>query len=119
MGGCVKPPIDYSTDDDYVIPQYDGNLTDISLDSSLSSISESDINMSNKSDISFIPVIVTQRLPKESQADRVSANVNIKRQCKKVVTATQLPVVVNLNPRSIYNKKEEFKTMMDQMDVDL
>ena len=119
MGGCVKPPIDYSTDDDYVIPQYDGNLTDISLDSSLSSISESDINMSNKSDISFIPVIVTQRLPKESQADRVSANVNIKRQCKKVVTATQLPVVVNLNPRSIYNKKEEFRTMMDQMDVDL
>ena len=34
-------------------------------------------------------------------------------------TATQLPVVVNLNPRSVYNKKKEFKTMMEQLDVDI
>ena len=29
----------------------------------------------------------------------------------------QLPVVVNLNPRSVYNKAEEFKTMMEQLEV--
>jgi hypothetical protein len=36
-----------------------------------------------------------------------------------MLTATQLPTVVNLNPPSVYNKKAEFKTMMKQLEVDL
>ena len=68
-----------------------------------------------------IPVLITHRLTssKPCQADRVSANIIIKHSNKKVLIATQLPLVVNLNPRSVYNKKEEFKTMMDQLDVDV
>ena len=31
----------------------------------------------------------------------------------------QLPVVANLNPRSVYNKTDEVKTMMEQLDVSL
>ena len=31
----------------------------------------------------------------------------------------QLPVIANLNPRSIYNKREEFKIMMEQLDISL
>ena len=30
-----------------------------------------------------------------------------------------LPVVVNLNPRSIYNKTEDFKLLLDQYDADI
>ena len=36
-----------------------------------------------------------------------------------MLDAVQLPTVVNLNPRSIYNKAEEFKIMMDQLDCSL
>ena len=43
-------------------------------------------------------------------------NVRIKRS-NKLLTAVQVPVVVNLNPRSIYNKADEFKTMMEQLEV--
>ena len=31
----------------------------------------------------------------------------------------QLPVIANLNPRNIYNKADEFKTMIDQLDISL
>ena len=43
-------------------------------------------------------------------------NIRIRRS-NKLLTAVQLPVVVNLNPRSIYNKAAEFKTMMEQLEV--
>ena len=33
------------------------------------------------------------------------------------MTAVQLPVVVNINPRSVYNKVSEFCTMMEQLEV--
>ena len=116
MGGCVKPPIVQYKDDDQSISQYDGNITISSLDSSILSTNESDINC-NMSD-SRIPVIITARQPYVHQPDRVqtckkskvSANITINRKSKKLSTATQLPIVVNLNPRSIYNKKEEFRT---------
>ena len=65
-----------------------------------------------------IPVIISQRLPKPVSTARTQTIRTIKYNSKKVVTASQLPVVVNLNPRSIYNKKNEFKTMMEQLEVD-
>ena len=65
-----------------------------------------------------IPVIVFERLPKPVSAPRTSANRVIKYNSKKVATASQLPVIVNLNPRSVYKKKNEFKTMMEQLSVD-
>ena len=39
------------------------------------------------------------------------------RRNNKLLTAVQLPVVVNLNPSSIYNKRDEFRTMMEQLNV--
>ena len=44
--------------------------------------------------------------------------ITIKRS-NKILDAAQLPVVINLNPKSIYNKAEEFKIMMDQLDCTL
>ena len=37
----------------------------------------------------------------------------------KVVQAARLPKVLNLNPRRIYNKIEEFKTLFDEEEIDL
>ena len=94
-------------DDDLLIPQYDGNVT-----------LESEYDIERESN--HIPVIITATRPtKPSVSPRNTANIPIKYQSKKVFTATQLPVVVNLNPRSVYNKKKEFKDMMKQLDVDI
>ena len=37
----------------------------------------------------------------------------------KIFEATKLPSVLNLNPRSIYNKIEEFKIFVEEHDIDL
>ena len=111
MGGfLVLPPLKIN-DDDLPIPQYDGNIT---LDS------DSDYESEIESDNNSIPVIIsTNRPTKPSVSPRKTANVSIKYRSKKLFTATQLPVIVNLNPRSVYNKKEEFNDMMDQLNVNI
>ena len=88
------------------IMQYDGN---ISLSSSLSS---------EHSDVRTIPVIISNRpaKPENNRKAEKLNNIRIKRS-NKLLTAVQLPVVVNLNPRSIYNKVSEFCTMMEQLEV--
>ena len=35
----------------------------------------------------------------------------------KVVEASRLPVVINLNPRSLYNKASEFSTLIEQTEA--
>ena len=112
MGGCLSTtPLIYF-DDDQDIPQYDGN---ISLSSTDSSETSDYVSSSNP-----IPVIITsERVPKSEQLRGPPNNIVINHSSKKVLTANQLPVVVNLNPRRVYNKKEEFKTMMEQLEVDI
>ena len=96
----MTPPLDH--EDDQPIPQIDGNLSLGSMD-----LSNSESELSNdKNQNNFIPVIISEnRLPKSSEDRGVSANIVINHSSKKVITATQMPVVVNLNPRSVYNKK--------------
>ena len=65
-----------------------------------------------------IPVLITDRTTAPSVPKRKPCNITIKRS-NKLLEAVQLPIVVNLNPRSIYNKAEEFKIMMDQLDCSL
>ena len=109
----MTPLIDH--EDDQPIPQFDGNLSIGSIDSS-----DSESELSNDLKNNSIPVIISdQRLPKSREPRGVSANIVINHRSKKVTTAAQMPVIVNLNPRSVYNKKEEFKTMMEQLDVDI
>ena len=101
------------------IMQVDGN---ISLNSSVisSSSSEDEIPVSSQN-VNQIPVITTNRNPVQHSAPERNQYRNVKgvRTCNKLLDAVQLPVIVNLNPRSIYNKSDEFKTMMEQMDVSL
>ena len=97
-----------------LIPQFDGN---ISISTNDSCVSETCDNLIAHNPIPVI--ITTTRLPKFNESRPASSNIVINHCSKKVQTANQLPVIVNLNPRSIYNKKEEFKTMMEQLDVDI
>ena len=48
--------------------------------------------------------------------DRKRNLITIKRS-NKLLEASSLPVVVNLNPRSLYNKQEEFRTMIEQTEA--
>ena len=104
LGGALTTTPLHILDDNPNIPQYDGNVTIVSLSDTES---ECDQNLSYKyySDHSDqqIPVIILPRLPVVSQPPRTSANIIIRHNNKKVITASQLPVVINLNPRSIYN----------------
>lgn len=107
-------------DDDQNIPQYDGNVTlDLSCLSESERLDGQSLSDDNCTTPQSIPVIITPRQPVPVQSGRLSANTVIRQNSKKVVTATQLPLVINLNPRSVYNKKDEFRTMMKQLEVDL
>ena len=65
-----------------------------------------------------IPVIISARLEKPANNRKANKmnNITIKRN-NKLLTAVQLPVVVNVNPRSLYGKSEDFCTMMEQLEV--
>ena len=87
--------------------QLDGN---ISLDNSLL---ECSLNLDS------IPVIINHR-PEQIAAEFRGPNLkNLKvlKRNNKLLEASYLPVVVNLNPCSLYNKKEEFCTLIEQVDV--
>ena len=48
-----------------------------------------------------------------------SKNLTVIKRSNKVFEALSLPKVLNLNPRSIYNKKNEFVTFVEEESVDL
>ena len=48
-----------------------------------------------------------------------NSNLHTVRRSNKVLQATCLPKVMNLNPRSIYNKLDEFVTFVEEQDIDL
>ena len=49
--------------------------------------------------------------------NRSTCNLVTIKRSNKVVEASRLPVVLNLNPRSLYNKADEFKTLIEQLDT--
>ena len=52
-----------------------------------------------------------------SQQNRKNITI-IKPSNKKLVQALNLPTVMNVNPRSIYNKKNEFHTFVEEEEID-
>ena len=70
------------------------------------------------SQVQFIPIHTSTRdmcLPK-SPRNRILQHV---RKNDKALAAVNLPTVVNLNPRSVFNKINEFHDMVEQYEVDL
>ena len=46
-------------------------------------------------------------------------NLHAIKRSNKPVEALNLPVIANINPRSVYNKVKEFHTFVDQEEVDV
>ena len=93
------------------IIQCDGNA---SLDSVYSNVLEEG---------QAIPVLISNRAEKASSCNQPSKClmqnlIRIKRN-NKITEAGNLPIVINLNPRSLYNKADEFKTLISQTDASL
>ena len=66
-----------------------------------------------------IPVFTSARGPvKARDTKRNSFNKRVKRS-NKVLEALELPSVLNLNPRSVYNKVDEFHSLVEELQVDL
>ena len=61
----------------------------------------------------IIPVVITpSRLPVTKYEREFPVRKTIKRS-NKAVEALKLPIFINLNARSIYNKKDEFTTLIN------
>ena len=67
-----------------------------------------------------IPVINSNRCFANRPITKVSArNVKTVKRSNKQLEALLLPTVINLNPRSVYNKLDEFHTLVTDLDADL
>ena len=91
-----------------IVPQLDGNVTIASFMSELL-----DNQLSNR-----IPVITNCFERKTCFVTRKPCRVTIKRS-NRILEATNLPSMLILNPRSIYNKENEFWIMMEQLETDI
>ena len=56
---------------------------------------------------------------REQRKSKHAQTLTVVKRSNKVFQALNLPKVLNLNPRSIYNKKEEFMTFVKEHDVSL
>ena len=90
------------------------------LDTCVSSLSEIDDNPDTSYSGDKIPVQITQRAPKvvdHSEKSKPARKV-IKRN-NLALNAIDLPSVMNINPRSVYNKVNEFLTLVGEYESDL
>ena len=95
------------------LPQFDGNVSLISNESENSDVYTGD----------FIPVHISYNRSPSSYNPGVSdrgkpVRVTVRRN-NRVFQAISLPVVININPRSIYNKCEEFSLLLEQYNADI
>ena len=67
-----------------------------------------------------IPVHITpayQRVKSESEK-RSKCLVSIRRN-NLLIESIKLPIIMNINPRSVYNKTDDFKLLLDQYEADI
>ena len=95
------------------LPQFDGNVSLISNECENSDVYTGD----------FIPVHISYNRSPSSYNPGVSdrgkpVRVTVRRN-NRVFQAISLPVVININPCSIYNKCEEFSLLLEQYNADI
>ena len=62
---------------------------------------------------------IDDELNETNKTNKNVRNVKNKKQSNRFEQALNLPNICNINPRSIYNKKEEFHTLVKEEDLDL
>ena len=103
----IQPDSDNHNISDFI--QLDGNL----------SFSESNLYATPSDTARYIPVIISLRKNRVSnEIKRTPVRKVIKRN-NLFLHAINLPSVMNINPRSIYNKVDEFLTLVEQYESDL
>ena len=72
-------------------------------------------------DVQNIPVVISSQRNICQSMDSVRQPVRqtIKKRRNVVLQSVELPVFMNLNPRSIYNKTDDFKLLVDQYEADV
>ena len=108
-----SPPASDRPDDDLSnIVQLDGLNDSISSSGSYASIPPQPI-----------PVIRNRKFidrPRNWPRNKLrQRNVKTVKRSNKQIEALMLPTVININPRSIYNKLDEFHTLVQDLDADL
>ena len=66
-----------------------------------------------------IPVYCSERRNVSSKTTRRKCHNKTVKRSNKAVQALDLPSVLNLNPRSVYNKVDEFHSLVNELQVDL
>ena len=89
--------------------QVDGNM---SVSSNRSSVSE------NVSECK-IPVQISLHRKPKIQSDRLTSSRKTIKRKNNVLKALELPKVMNINPRSIYNKADEFCQLLEMYESDV
>ena len=107
---------------------YPAFLSPDSCDNSLSEISDIcqlDGNVSQCSEMQYsegaqIPVHISQQRTRTkcNFEARIPVRKTVRRQ-NSVLQALELPVVLNINPRSMYNKADDFKLLLEQYEADV
>ena len=83
------------------IPQFDGNDT---------SLTETDNETS-------IPVRITIRNSHRVQAERLPPVRKVLKRNNIIMQSIELPIIINLNLRSLYNKVDDLKLVLEQYDA--
>ena len=93
----------------------------VNISISLSDMCQVDgnISMNEFQEQNHIPVLVTKREPSVNQRELRKPVLRRVKRSNKLMEATKLPSVMNLNPRSIYNKIDEFLLLVEQYGSDL
>ena len=60
-----------------------------------------------------------EKIKEEKNSTRNIKNLKIVKRNTKEMQALSLPTICNLNPRSVYNKADEFHAFVEQEEVDL
>ena len=96
------------------MPQIDGN------DSFLAeSSNESSFVYTSLHNMQTIPVHVSQSRPPVVRNEKRKRFIKTIQRNNSLIYACSLPTVINLNPRSLYNKTDEFHTIVSEYGADV
>ena len=93
---------------------FDGNISIVSSDYSASVCSDND--HSGQTIETIVSFGRTEKPSYQQNQPKYQTNLVTVKRNNKIVDASILPVVLNLNPRSLYNKQSEFRTLVEQTD---
>ena len=93
---------------------FDGNISIVSSDYSASVCSDND--HSGQTIETIVSFGRTEKPSYQQNQPKYQKNLVTVKRNNKIVDASILPVVLNLNPRSLYNKQSEFRTLVEQTD---